>query len=189
MKANANDYSALDPVQDKALGAPLWLHDTQRWDLLISPPVNTVTIVIPTDEKLINPTLWGEEYIATQSWSMVDGVYWLSLHVQLQYVIAHTKAAFPLPLYSPFSLFARCCSNRTIAERVVGSFVRVTDIYSSHIEWVGSAILQQEKLYIYREKEGEREASVASNWFNSTAIASVSRVGDYGYNRSDKVTR
>ena len=120
---------------------------------------------------------------------MVDGVYWLSLHVQLQYVIAHTKAAFPLPLYSPFSLFARCCSNRTIAERVVGSFVRVTDIYSSHIEWVGSAILQQEKLYIYREKEGEREASVASNWFNSTAIASVSRVGDYGYNRSTNVMR
>ena len=52
---------------------------------------------------------------------------------------------------------------------------------------MGSAILQQEKLYIYREKEGEREASVASNWFNSTAIASVSRVGDYGYNRSTNV--
>ena len=189
MKTNANDYSALDPVQDKALGAPLWLHDTQRWDFLISRPFDTVAIVNPPDEKLINPTLWGEEYIATQSWSMVDGVYWLSLHVQLQYVIAHTKAAFPLPLYSSFSLFAHCCSNRTIAERVVGSFVRVTDIYSSHIEWVGSAILQQEKLYIYREKEGEREASVASNWFNSTAIASVSRVGDYGYNRSPKVAR
>ena len=183
MKANANDYSALDPVQDKALGARLWLHDAQRWDLLVFCPA----IVNPPDQKLVNLTTvgWG---VATQRRSMVDGVYWLSLHVQLQYVIAHTKAAFPLPLYSPFSLFARCCSNRTIAERV-GSFVRVTDIYSSHIEWVGSAILQQEKLYIYREKEGERKASVASNWFNSTAIASVSRVGDYGYNRSDKVTR
>ena len=52
---------------------------------------------------------------------------------------------------------------------------------------MGSAILQQEKLYTYREKEGEREASVASNWFNSTAIASVSRVEDYGYNRSTNV--
>ena len=60
MKANANDYSALDPVQDKALGA-------QRWDFLISRPFDTVAIVNPTDEKLINPTLWGEEYIATQS--------------------------------------------------------------------------------------------------------------------------
>ena len=154
MKANANDYSALDPVQDKALGARLWLHDAQRWDLLVFCPA----IVNPPDQKLVNLTTvgWG---VATQRRSMVDGVYWLSLHVQLQYVIAHTKAAFPLPLYSPFSLFARCCSNRTIAERV-GSFVRVTDIYiaATLSEWVVLYYNKRSFIYIGKRKGSEKQA-------------------------------
>ena len=76
MKANANDYSALNPVQDKALGAPLWLHDAQRWDFLISRPFDTVTLVNPTDKKLINPTLWGEERKA-EAWLM-ESIDWAS---------------------------------------------------------------------------------------------------------------
>ena len=76
MKANANDYSALDPVQDKALGARLWLHDAQRWDLLVFCPA----IVNPPDQKLVNLTSvgWG---VATQrnaeAW-LIESIDWAS---------------------------------------------------------------------------------------------------------------
>lgn len=156
MKANANDYSALDPVQGQSVrcsSVTTWCTEVVFTSFLSGYSEST-------GPKTGKSHLCGvRSSNATQRRSMVDGVYWLSLHVQLQYVIAHTKAAFPLPLYSPFSLFARCCSNRTIAERV-GSFVRVTDIYiaATLSEWVVLYYNKRSFIYIGKRKGSEKQA-------------------------------